>query len=243
MENMFPDNFNCIICGIELNTSSRYSLCYNCIETLPFITDKSCVKCGAKVVADTRVCSDCKRIKRIIDKNYSAIVYDGVIRKVVHELKYNNKRFYAKFLGRILYDKFLEVLEEYSPDVIIPVPVSKDRKKSRGYNQVELMLEEFETHKDIIDPDAIIRIVDTPFQARLKREERLDNLKGVFKIVDFTAIEGKRILVIDDIFTTGSTMDECARILLGAGAKEVRSLTLGNAHVDRVLDKDKEEQN
>jgi len=233
---LFPENYQCISCDDELNSDKRYGLCDNCMNVIKFIKDRACIKCGALVIADSKVCSDCKKIARIIDKNYSSVLYEGKIRKIIHGLKYDNKKYYAKYLGKILYDKFVSLLKEYEPDIIIPVPISQERMRVRGYNQVELLLDEFETHKEIIDCQVMVRVVDTPFQATLRRDDRMENLKGAFKLVDTTKLLNKKVLVVDDIFTTGATLDESARLIYSAGAKEVRGLTLVNSHFDKPIE-------
>ena len=232
---VFPNNYTCIICDCELDSDKRYCICDKCIKSVPFITDKFCIKCGAKVIADSLVCSDCKTTKRIVDRNVSAVTYSDNMRKLIHEFKYNGKKYLAQYLGRIMYDKFLELLHDFEPDIIIPVPLNINRSNERGYNQTIELLNYFESHKDIIDNNVLVRVKDTPHQASLPKAERKENVKGAFVVEDASKVKNKNVLIVDDIFTSGATIDECAKMLKKAGASRVYSITLANSHEDEPL--------
>jgi len=233
---IFPENFTCIACQAEMDHDSRYSLCDKCMDRLEFIGNKSCELCGAKIFADTKICIDCMANSRIIERNYSALVYSGEIKKIVHAYKYLGHKYLSKPLGNILYDKYVEVNNEIDADIIIPVPLNINRERERGFNQVTLMLKQFEKCRDIIDDKVLVRIKDTPQQMSLAKEKRRENVEGAFEIKDESAVKGANVLLVDDIYTTGATMDECARVLYRAGANNVCSMTLCNAHIERAVE-------
>ena len=237
---VFPENYTCIICNDELNRDCRYSICDRCTDIVEWIGDKACQKCGAKLIADSVVCTDCKDTERVVEKNYSAVTYDDRMRDLVYGFKYSNKRFLKKPLGLILYDKYDEVREEYNADIIIPIPLHKERLRIRGYNQTELLLSQFEEDKDKIVTDAVVRIKDTPHLASMSKLVRRDKIKGSFEVVNKEIFKGKRVLIVDDVYTTGATIDECAKLIYKCGASVVRSLTLANSHIERPIGSNKQ---
>ena len=236
---IFPDNYTCIICNDELNEDLRYGICDKCNKSIQYIDDRACVKCGAKLLADSTVCTDCKNNERIIERNYSVVVYDGKMRKLIHDFKYSNKRYLKKFLGAMLYDKYREVVEEFRPDIIVAVPLHKDRLRDRGYNQTELLLSMFAGDKEKIVLGNLVRVKDTPHLASMTKEMRRDKIKNSFAVVDEQVFKNKKVMIIDDVYTSGATIDECARVLYKSGAKVVCSLTLANSHIEQPLGRKK----
>ncbi len=233
---LFPDDFVCICCGNEISKYSRYGVCDKCMKELPFIGNSACEICGARVIADSIICTDCKRTARVFERNYSVLSYTDQAVRLIHMLKYSNARYLAKYLGNMLYDKFL--LINPNIDYIIPVPIHSNRRNQRGYNQTELMLNSFVNHIDKVATDILERTIDTPNQARLTKSERKENIKGSIRVVDKLRIKGKSILLVDDVLTSGATMDECAKVLFKAGASHVIAMTLANAHIESALEEE-----
>lgn len=232
LEVLFPKDISCISCGEELCGKDKYSLCEKCLNDIIFI-DKTCYKCGALVIADSTYCNNCKNRSRVIERNYSACLYRNTMKSLIHKLKYGNARYLREPLGTILYDKYLSLVEDgVDVDIILPVPLGKEKLRNRGFNQVSELLKSFETDK--IEEDVLVRIKESNVQARLSREERENNIKDAFEIVKPDVVKGKKVLLVDDVFTTGITIDECARILFNAGATSVISLTLAHSYKDKV---------
>ena len=161
------------------------------------------------------------------ENHYYIFKYDNLIRKLIIDYKFNEKPY--------LYRSFLEFLNNYQKeyiqfkiyDIIIPVPISKKRKRERGYNQSLLIAREISSKEKIKLGDKVIsKVKNNNTQSKLNKEERAENVKNVYKITNNKEIINKNILLIDDIFTTGATLNECSRMLKQAGAKKIDVLTI-----------------
>lgn len=147
-------------------------------------------------------------------------MYEGDVRKSIHRYKFNGARHYADVYGRLLAMRILRDLPE--AEVITWVPVSRKRKRERGYDQVELLAEAVSAEQGIPREALLEKFRDNRANSGLKTPaERRANVLGVYKVPEGAEIRGKRVLLLDDIVTTGATASECARVLLTAGAKEV----------------------
>ncbi|MFA7244249.1 MAG: ComF family protein [Patescibacteria group bacterium] len=158
----------------------------------------------------------------------SAATYDaGPTKEIIHHLKYSGFVDLAGILGELLVER---LLLEAIPDncVIVSVPLSLKRKAERGFNQSELIGKYVSNKLGIPGCDALSRIKDQKPQATLKRNERLSNLTGVFRVEDDEFVHGKNVLLIDDVATTGTTLNECAKVLKAAGAKKVYGVVVAH---------------
>lgn len=237
---LYP-NTKCIVCNEELFTNDAFSICPKCLNSLHFLDDKICCICGVKLYGEGKLCERCKNNEyREIKLARSVFEYDDIMKNLIHSLKYDNKKYLAKPLSNILYNYFTHHNEINDVDIIIPVPLHKSRYKKRGYNQTELLLQSFkETHQ--IRTDIVERIKDTPTQTKLSLEERRKNLENAFSLVKPEDIKNKRILIVDDIFTTGATTLTLAKLLVKNKARSVKCLTL--CHTSKKLDFEKEYDN
>lgn len=224
-ENFFVDKFNCICCDKELEHSTRYGLCPDCLKALQRLDDNICLKCGRYENTEADYCLVCQNKERHFDKVRSCCVYDGIGRLLVHRIKFGGKRYPVPYLANMMIDKFLD--EAYDSQVVVSVPISDQRRKKRGYNQSELLAKHIakELNLDYVG-DCICKIKHNIEQAKLSGNEREQNVVGVYKVVDITAVKGKRVLVVDDVLTTGATMSEVSKMLYKAGASKVDGLTL-----------------
>ena len=222
---LYPENLKCIVCNKEIFTEDAFSLCSECLTTLPFINDKICKICGEPIYGEGYLCERCCNNEITNIKLARAVfVYKGNIRKLIYKLKYENQKYIAKVLSELLHNYFVHSEDFKDIDVIIPVPLHKNKLKSRGYNQSELLLQKF--NKDIVNINCLERVVDTPTQTKLDRKERLNNLENAFVVKNSEIIKNKNILIVDDIFTTGATCCSIAKILIKNKAKSVKCLTL-----------------
>ncbi len=220
---IFVDKYNCIVCDEELRDTSKYGLCEQCKSKLTFIQSKICKKCGRLQINEADYCLTCQQHKREFDFARSCIVYDDVAKEIVRGIKFGGKKYFAKYIANFLVEKYHSAFDGVKIDVVIPVPITKKKKKSRGYNQSWEIARSFAKAVDLLaDNDIVVKIKDTKEQARLSGVEREENTVGAFEVKD------KIALIVDDVMTTGSTASEIARILKKAKAKEVYLLTFAS---------------
>lgn len=228
-EAVFPSNIYCICCGSLIDKTRPYSLCDNCMGKFHWITGRTCDKCGKALPDNYRGtrCYDCMQREHYFDKGYSCLTYGYYERQVMMDFKYNNKGYIGNKLGDILYDRIS--LENLEIDVIIPVPVSRKRLQKRGYNQSEVMARRLAKRLDVkVDGKSLIRKKNTGLLRSMNVAERELALQDAFEVVMPSNVEGKRILLIDDIYTTGATADACSKVLKDAGALEILVLSLAS---------------
>ncbi len=228
-EAIFPSNIYCICCGSLIDKSRPYALCDLCVKKFHWITERTCDKCG-KALPDTyrgRLCYDCMRIDHTFEKGFSCLTYGLHEREVLLDLKYNGKGYLAEKFGDILYDRIS--CEDIHPDVIIPVPISAGRLKKRGYNQSALMARQLSKRWGVpIDEGILVRRKETILLRSLNPADRRLALDGAFEVTANSRLAGKEVLLIDDIYTTGATVDICSSVIMDAGAAKVYVLTLAS---------------
>jgi len=200
-----------------------------------------CVGCGTR---HALLCDRCiafiPQAKNVPGDTLSVFSYkDPTVRKAVWKLKYKGNTEMGEIFARLLYDRFLEELSEehlfsdfYNP-ILVPIPLSKKRLKERGFNQSKIIAREM--HKlDMgtsftIEKSVLYKIKDTPSQVSIKdRGDRLRNLHGTFRVKDTDTVMGRNIILIDDVTTTGATIDEARKTLMKAGAKNVIAFTVAH---------------
>ncbi len=149
---------------------------------------------------------------------------------MIHFFKFNKKKKLFKLLSETLLDKIDKNIFN-GIDLIVPAPLSKKSLAEREYNQTELLARHISFKLKIPANNIVVKTRETERQSSLEREKRLGNLKGAFSIKDgfISAVEGKNIVIVDDVYTTGSTINEIAKVLIKAGAKEVRAITIARA--------------
>lgn len=224
---------NCRVCENLLSGLEEKYICKDCFSKIEFITPPYCDKCG-KILIDSfkeiekPICRDCHSLKRHFYKARAVGIYEEALREGIHLLKFEKKVGIHKPLGDLLVRYLKEQQDDLIDriDFVIPVPLHRKRLKSRGFNQAQLLCHYIEKHFNLPVNLDLKRIRFTPPQMNLRRQERLQNIKGAFEIKNKVAIAEKYILLVDDIFTTGATVDECSQVLLKAGAKQVSVLTL-----------------
>lgn len=227
LKSIFVDDCNCIICGTEIVKGRKYGLCGKCLEKIPINDGNICIRCGKSMVNEAQYCMECLNVKRHFDIARSSLIYKDDVQKLILDFKFYNKKWLAKYLAGFL----LTAIELYklTADYLVPTPLSKIREKERGYNQALLLSKELNKLIDIPIIDCLVKIKDNKQQSSLNGKERAENVIGVYKVTDKTKIKGKKLLVIDDIITTGHTADEIAKVLYKAGAERVQILTLASA--------------
>jgi ComF family protein len=201
------------VCGICEKIDKEY-LCEECKEKLK----KYCIN----------EIEDCKENKRVYyDYKIKILRYENIVREKIIEYKFNEKTYLYNTMEKIILndEKICSFLKKY--DIIIPVPMYKKRKQSRGYNQTELISKKLAKDLKIESSNKVLRkVIDTKKQSTLTKKERIKNVENAFNVVNSKSIENKNVILLDDIFTTGSTLNECSRMLKLAGTKEIAILTI-----------------
>ena len=227
----FPSNIKCLCCGRDLPEKREIEFCDKCKSKLPYLSDKYiCKVCGIDIPGMGSVCLQCKTNKRRFKENRSVFVYDGFIRKLILDFKFENKRYLANTFGNEL-AKLFETLD-WNIDVVVPAPLGPKRLKSRGYNQSELLAKAFCKKANLsLSTKILYKIRDTSQQSKSTYAERHKNLTGSIKVENKILVKDRNILLIDDILTSGATANCCAKALYKAGANAVYVLTIARASV------------
>ncbi|MFP4193543.1 MAG: ComF family protein [Desulfobacterales bacterium] len=220
----------------------RPHLCFDCLDDFTALDPPLCTKCGEPFKSRTsgaHLCGDCITRKKHFSCARAFAVYDGAILKLIHAYKYKGRTRLAKPLAELVYAGFNLHFSTRGIDTFLAVPLHKKRLRSRGFNQAHLilrhMLEILKNEgltadaKITFDSDSLVRTRDTATQTGLERGRRIKNIKNAFELRDPEKIAGKNVLLVDDVFTTGSTCEECARVIDEGGAASVCVLTLARA--------------
>jgi len=197
-----------------------------CMQRLTYADEPYCVRCGKPVEEDEEYCADCVRISHLYDEGRAALIYDEYASKSIYRFKYNKKREFAAFYAKVMYERLGRKIRSWEADAIVPVPVHRSRLKKRGYNQAQLIAKELSKRLGIPVLDTlVIRTGATGAQKELGAAARQNNLKKAFKVTR-NVVELDTVLIVDDIYTTGATVDAMAGCLKGAGVNRVYFVTL-----------------
>lgn len=207
-------------------------------KAINIIFPKKCIFCGKCIAHDSEIlaCGDCmrnlplERNKRCFEvrwKNVSFVAapfeYNKFVRRAIHLFKFSERSHYAKTFAYFMNDVLKDVLKTEAFDVVIPVPLGKKALRKRGYNQSELMAYELDGLSDIVDTEALIKVKEKGAQSKKESQQRIRDIKGCFKCVK--NLNGARVLLVDDVCTTGATLSTCADELLKMGASRVCCVT------------------
>lgn len=218
----------CMACSQVIAVNKKGWFCDNevCSEPMQPIRGRTCGRCGIGIETERSLCKRCTARESNLTFNYGLFVYEGKARQIVHNLKYVYGPAMKPLIVSVL-EKNLDMKRLEKIDCIVPVPMYRRKKRSRGYNQAELLGEAIAEVTGIpLIKKAIARRRSTVAQSKLGYKQREKNLSNAFKEgEDFLLIKAKAILLIDDIYTTGSTMNECSKVLLGCGADSVTGFT------------------
>lgn len=220
---------HCAICEKSLPAADEKGICAFCAGQIRPNPKPHCASCGRSLQGAKEICADCRKTSFYFTRAYSACLYEGATKELVHLFKYGNRRDLSKLLTGLLID-FIKDDREIIDGItaVTFVPLHKKRRRERDFNQSEIFASGIAKEFGILLIDALSKTAITKNQNELSRDERLVNLKGAFSIKDATKnhLQGSRILLIDDVMTTGATLDEASRVLIEGGAAEVRCLTL-----------------
>lgn len=221
----------CVICSAPIAAGEQ--LCETCHAKAPRIAPPFCSKCSepfSGAISEAFACANCAHRKLYFDTAVSVFRSRGIVRKLVHDFKYGHQRYLrapvAAWLCAALDDPRLAGRRF---DLVIPVPLHPARERERGFNQAFDLAEVFCRTKNLPFADVLERIRYTTTQTAFDRAERMENLRDAFRLRKNADVRGLRVLLIDDVLTTGSTLSECARVLRRAGAISVHAATAARA--------------
>lgn len=224
VEMFAPVEIVCLNCGKDVYDGTGF--CPDCMKDLVFNNGKTCKRCGVMIDGAEDYCSNCAFDKVYFDRAYSVFSYEGIVQDTILKMKFGNLGSYAKVFAKYLV--FLSRQHNVEFDLVTFAPMSKQAKRKRRYNQAQLLAYYF---CDILNRndclvEAVVKVKETTAQEQLGKTERKTNLVGAYKAS--ADVKGKRVLVIDDVKTTGATINECAKVLKRAGATSVVALTVAS---------------
>jgi len=231
---LFPSD--CRLCGAPLLNISRLPVCEECLAAMRPIGGGVCTVCGEALLSpyafsdaygDPR-CGLCRRLEPPFAKAVAYGSYDGGLRELIQLLKYEQVRPAASVLGRMLADAIAPIEGSFADAgiLVVPVPLHERKLRQRGFNQSELIARVAvkllpSGARLSVHPRMLERRRETQSQTGLTRHQRRENMRGAFAVGDAVALQGQEVLLVDDVFTTGTTVSECARVLRRAGATRV----------------------
>jgi len=176
------------------------------------------------------LCRECRENPPVFKKAAAPTLYDDIMKKVISEFKYNGRTYVGKDLANLIVIQCADFLKESFPELIMHIPLHEEKLKERGYDQAYILAVDIGKHLKIpVIARNLERIRQTQTQTHLHKKERAKNVKGAFQISHAESIKGRRILLVDDVYTTGATIRECAKSLNKAGAGEIFVVTAARA--------------
>lgn len=219
---LFP--LRCPVCDRIVSPFGE-KICIECLGKLKMLTPPWCMKCGKKLLIEEELCADCRKKEHRFVRGRSLYEYQSAAPSI-YRLKYGGRREYADFFGQEMARYLGPFIRDCRPEAIIPIPLHPKRQNKRGYNQAQLLAEALGRYTGLpVRADLLRRVKNT---APLKCQnplERQNNLKRAFNITQ-NDVKLERVILIDDIYTTGSTMDEAAKVLAQHGVQRVFCVTL-----------------
>lgn len=252
---LFPSD--CRICRTPLVSISRLPVCQECLDGMLPIAGGVCATCGERLFSPYAVadghnysepqCGMCRRVEPLFARAAAYGSYESGLRELIHLLKFGGMRPAANVLGRMLAEAITRLEPEFPAEgvVVVPVPLHRTKLRQRGFNQAEMIARAATKNNPARDrlrlcAGVLERTRETASQIGLTGHQRRENLRGAFRASQREPVQGREVLVVDDVFTTGATVSECARVLRRAGATKVwvatvaRTLKISAQHAEIV---------
>ncbi len=227
---------DCGVCQHPIEPSNSTFVCLDCWSKIKWLKAPYCSKCSRPFPSafksiPTFLCQECRRRNVYFERTFIPTLYEGVMKKVIHLLKYNKKTGIMRSLGKIIRSYF-NCLDSSFPrlDLLVPIPLHRKKLRERGFNQAELIAKVVAKHLQVrLTKGNLKRTKATITQTSLDRKERRRNLRGAFTVKNRGEFQGKDVLLVDDVYTTGITIKEAAKALKEAGVKRVYVFALARA--------------
>jgi ComF family protein len=240
LSRIFPDLLNlifppvCPICKTLLGSKGKPPIiCPDCHQSIRPVRPPYCPCCGLPYPPgdeEGHLCGPCLKERRYFEVHRTCAIYEGALKEAIHRFKYGGVFPLVSVFADLLYPAFQRLTRDYPVDLLVPVPLHTRRLRERGFNQALLLAKELSKRTGIpYEERALKKIKDTPVQITLKKRERRKNLTKAFQVKDREAINGKSVMLVDDVYTTGATVNECSRALRTAGAEMVAVITVARA--------------
>lgn len=215
----------CQLCGEQRAAPREGLVCSRCWSKVRFIKPPFCERCGLPYEGEITAsfqCGNCRELDFHFSSARSAVIAGGVILEAIHRYKYQQAMWFESFLADVFLREALPALRGQTWDFIVPVPLHPTKRREREFNQAErLAVRLGETAKIPLHKNLLRRVVPTRTQTLLTRQQRGANVRSAFALRNGRRLQGQRVVLVDDVFTTGATTDACARVLRAGGAGEV----------------------
>ncbi len=215
----------CQTCGNERATAQDGFIGARCLENVNYITSPYCQRCGLPFEGDITTpfeCGNCREMELHFSHARSVVAAKGMVLEIIHQYKYKRALWFEPFLAGLLIRHAAPVLQQEKWEMIVPVPLHHSKQSEREFNQAERLSRHLGAATGIcVHPRALQRVEPTRTQTKLSRTERAANVRRAFSLQKGASLQGKRIVLVDDVFTTGATTSACAKALLDGGASEV----------------------
>ncbi len=237
LDRIYPSGLYCICCGKITDDTRTYSLCNECMSAVKWAVGRTCAKCGKPLSPNDprEICFNCTEHRHEFDRGFTCAEYGAHERSIVYSLKYDDRLDIAALIAEMMTDR---MKAEFGADglaarydLLVPVPASRRRREIRGYNQAELISMHFSENTGVPFRGEILqRTRETIAMKGLTPDERRLNIRGSFELKKgaLSTVRGARCLIVDDIYTTGATIDETARVLKASGAVSADFLSFAN---------------
>jgi len=222
----------CHCCEVFLEEGER-GICPDCLSKIRWITPPFCSICGSPFSSkevEIHLCGNCLTKKTYFAKARSLGYYEGPLQEAIHRWKYEGRASLASFFGEWMAEGFRRHWTSEAFDIVVPVPLHRKRLRERGFNQAFLLARELSRRIGVPCEKKMLRKEKpTVPQVLLSGVEREKGVRGAFRVREEDQVAGRSILLVDDVYTTGATVNECSRVLMAGGAKSVEVFTLAHA--------------
>ena len=233
LELLYPKR--CIACDkVLLNIEKEMGFCRACSKKIKLVGPDYCLKCGTPINNKEELCHNCKNGSHFFEQNKAIFIYTGEMKNAMYRFKYANRRCYGKVFADHALKCYGNWLKEQKIDAIIPVPMYKPKERQRGYNQAAVFARALGAKINIpVEEGIVIRQTDTTAMKQLNQLKRKKNLLKAFT-TSKNIVQFRKVLIVDDIYTTGTTLDEVSRALKNGGVKEVYGMCVCIGEMQRL---------